>query len=49
MEMNLPEEQAMWKEKQELENPKEDSDDNFIPAKLAVHTPDEDILVHITL
>jgi len=49
MEMDLPEEQNMWKEREELEETKDESTDPFIPAKLATHEPDEQVLVKITL
>lgn len=47
--MELPEEKGMWKEKQELENTKEDTDDIFIPAKIAEPCCEEEILIHIEL
>lgn len=45
----IPELESMWKEKQEVECPKEDTDDNFIPARLAEHEPDEKVLIRIEL
>jgi hypothetical protein len=42
------EEEILFKEKEEVENPKEDTDDNFVPARLA--EPDNrPPLVHIEL
>jgi hypothetical protein len=45
----IPELENMWKEREELEETKDESDDPFIPAKLATHEPDEKVLVKITL
>ena len=46
---DLPEEQNMWKEKVEVEQTEDQTDDPFIPAKLAEPTRPEDILIHIEL
>jgi hypothetical protein len=46
---DLPEEEKMWKEKQASEETKDESDDPFIPARLAEPTKEEDILVRIIL
>lgn len=46
---DLPEEKSMFTEKLELEETKDESDEVFIPAKLATHEPDEQVLVKITL
>jgi hypothetical protein len=42
---------GLWEEKTESEvlGPSLDSDEDFVPAKLAVHDPDEEILVSIIL
>jgi hypothetical protein len=42
------EEEILFKEKEEVENPKEDTDDSFIPAKEIKLDPDN-ALVHIIL
>lgn len=43
-----PELNNLWKEKEEIEHPKEDTDDNFIPAK-EVKMDADNALIHITL
>lgn len=49
MEMtDIPELENMWKEKQELEVTKDETDDPFIPAKLA-EKDDRPPLIHIDL
>ena len=42
---------GLWEEKIESEvlGPSPDADENFIPAKLATHEPDEEVLVSIIL
>ena len=39
----------LWEEKQEVENAKEDPEDNFIPARLAEKSPDDEVLIRVTL
>lgn len=41
--------EEQWKEKKALEETKDESDDPFIPAKLAEPSREEDILVRIIL
>jgi hypothetical protein len=38
-----------WKEKVELETTKDETQDPFVPAKLATHEPDEEIVVKVSL
>jgi hypothetical protein len=42
---------SLWEEKTESETfgPNPDADEDFIPAKLATHEPDEEVLISITL
>ena len=49
MEMDLPEEKSMWKEKVELEETEDQTRDTFIPAKLAEPSRPEDFLIYIEL
>ena len=49
MEMkDLPEEEKMWKEKQEMEKTVDETGDPFIPAKLA-EKDDRPPLIHVDL
>jgi hypothetical protein len=45
----LPEEKKMFEERLEQDTTKDESADPFIPAKIATHEPDEEILVKIIL
>jgi hypothetical protein len=45
---DLPEEIDLWKEKIELENAEDESDDPFIPAQLA-EPDDRPPLIHVDL
>jgi hypothetical protein len=45
----LPEEKKMWEEKVELETTKDESEIEFVPAQLATHEPDEEIVVKVSL
>lgn len=47
--MDLPEENQMWKEKQEIENPKVFEEEEFIPAKEVEESKDEDVLIRVLL
>jgi hypothetical protein len=49
MEMQLPEELNMWKEKVEVEETEDQTRDPFVPAKLATPSKPEDVLVRIEL
>lgn len=49
MEMDLPEENEMFKEKLALEYTEDQSDALFEPAKLTEPTRPEDLLIHIEL
>ena len=49
MDVELPEEQNMWKEKVEVEETEDQTRDPFIPAKLAEPSKPEDVLVRIEL
>jgi hypothetical protein len=46
---DLPEEPNMFKEKLESETTKDESNEIFIPAKLAEPTSPEDVLIHVEL
>jgi len=46
---DLPEEKALWKEKVELEETKDETNDTFIPAKLAEPTKPDEVYFHFEL
>ncbi len=45
----IPELENMWREKELLDETIEETNDPFIPAKLAEPTAPEDVLIHIEL
>jgi hypothetical protein len=49
MNVELPEEQNMWKEKVESDETEDQTRDPFVPAKLAEPSSPEDVLVRIEL
>jgi hypothetical protein len=46
---DLPEEKALWKEKLELEETRDETDDTFIPAKLAPESKPDEVYFHFEL
>jgi len=49
MDMKLPEEDNLWKEKIEQETTEDQSDELFVPARLAEPTPEDAVLIRVIL